>query len=114
MSAASRPVAMRTSVCRGASKVPSTTRHWPLDERLGDRVEVHRIQTRRVYRNHAGRHLDRPQQRYHQVREVTAYPGAGEQGLHRPVDRVTRARHVVQPGAHPEGDSLQQSSSNQA
>jgi len=29
MSAASRPVAMRTSDCRGASNVPSTTRHWP-------------------------------------------------------------------------------------
>ena len=29
VSAASRPVAMRTIVCRGARHVASTTRHWP-------------------------------------------------------------------------------------
>src|SRR5580693_3052865 len=81
----------------------------PVDECLGDCMEVHRIQTRRVYRNRAGGYLDRTQQRNHQVHEVTAYSGTGQQGLDRPVDGVARARHVVQPGAYPERDSLQQS-----
>src|SRR5271157_2535730 len=80
----------------------------PVDECLGDCMEVHRIQTRRIYRNRSGGYLDRTQQRYHQVHEVTAYSGTGQQGLHRPVDGVARARHVVQPGTHPEGNSLQQ------
>src|SRR6201999_1647715 len=57
----------------------------PVDECFGDRMEVHRKQTRRVYRNRAGGYLDRAQQRYHQVHVVTAYPGTGQQGFHRAV-----------------------------
>ena len=53
VSAASRPVAMRTSDCRGARQRRVDHPPLPVDERLGDRVEVHRLTARRVDRRPA-------------------------------------------------------------
>src|SRR6185312_4916856 len=43
------------------------------------------------------------------MREVSTYAGTGEQGIHCSIDRVTRARYIVQTAADPEGNLLQQS-----
>src|SRR6478736_3273306 len=43
------------------------------------------------------------------MREVSTYAGTGEQGIHRSIDRITRARYIVQTAADPERNLLQQS-----
>ena len=108
MSAASRPVAMRTIDWRGARRVASTIHHVAVDVRLGDRVEVHRGEAGRVDRHHAGGHVERAQQGDHEVRVVAAHPAAGEQGLLGAVGRQARAGHVAQPLPDPERDGGEQ------
>ena len=108
VSAASRPVLIRTSVCRGARQGRVDHPPVPVDVRLRDRVEVHRLAARRVHRDQPRRHVHRAQQRDHQVRVVAAHARAGQQGVGRAVDRIRRAGNVVQPGAHPRRHLLQQ------
>ena len=92
VSAASRPVAMRTRDWRGARQ--RRVDHPPLtvDERLGDGVEVHRLAARRVHRHQPRRHVHRTQQGDDQMRVVAADALAGEQRVGRPVDRIAASR----------------------
>ena len=101
VSAASRPVLIRTSVCRGARQGRVDHPPVPVDVGLGDRVEVHRLTPRRVDRDQPRRHVHRTQQRNHQMCVVAAHARAGQQCVGRAVDRVGRTRNVVQPGTPP-------------
>ena len=77
MSAASRPVAMRTSDWRGARRVASTTCQRAVDVGLDDGVEVHRRETGGVDGGEAGRHVRRPAEGDVEVGEVAAHAPAG-------------------------------------
>ena len=59
-----------------------------VDPRLGDRVEVHRVETRRVHRHDAGGNVVGPQQRDGEVGEVAAHARARQQRVDRAVGRT--------------------------
>ena len=108
MSAASRPVAIRSRDDRGASRVPSTTRHCPSTnasatawKSIGDRPGAYTATSR------AGTFRAR-RKATDQVRVIPADALAEQVGVHRAVDRVTAAGDVTQVPADPCGDSGQQ------
>ena len=108
MSEASRPVAIRTSVSRGASVVASTTRHCAVDRRLDDGVEVHRGQPGGVDRHQPGRDVAGPQHGDHQVGEVAADALARQQRLGGAVGVPAGAADVEELGADPGADGVEQ------
>ena len=84
VSAASRPVAMRTSDERGARRVGSRTMPDPVDPGLDHGVEVHRAEAGGVHRGQAGRDPSGPAQGHREVGEVPAGAGVGRQRVSGP------------------------------
>ena len=88
---------------RGIDHLPAA-----VDERLSDRVEVHRAEAWRVDGGHAGGYVERAQQSNYEMGVVPADSLAGEKSTHRAVRDTTRSRNVIEAIVHPGADGREQ------
>ncbi len=103
-SAASRPVAMRTSEGRRGQAgrivdVPTT-----ILEGLEDGMEIHRREARGVDGGETGGYARRSAQSNAKMREVSTRAHSGEQGVLGGVVHITRPGHVADPLPDPLGN----------
>ena len=104
VSAASRPVAMRTSDERGASSVASTTRQVPSTSASATAWKSIGCRPGRVDGGDARRDVAGAEQRHDEMGEVAADTAAAEQRVDRAVGRQAAARLVAELASDPRRD----------